>query len=216
MATLTKLKAQISDFETLAAKVGFDKASQQLGQQVGSLQSLVDSYLKRSSVNEQHYKATDADIKQLGAWYKANQQAIRALVQRINHLCDDIENQTITIKVEKAAPTILKQEFEKIMGVSVKQYVDQINIEAIKQALSIPVNQANTASSNAQLYAGWMNQKLQSSMLTILLWLCTTVVGVICTVGCMLLPGWFKLITLVVLAVYAVVMVISWIHITNK
>ena len=102
------------------------------------------------------------------------------------------------------------------MGVSVKQYVDQINIEAIKQALSIPVNQANTASSNAQLYAGWMNQKLQSSMLTILLWLCTTVVGVICTVGCMLLPGWFKLITLVVLAVYAVVMVISWIHITNK
>ena len=216
MVTLTKLKAQISDFETLAAKVGFDKASQQLGQQVGSLQSLVDSYLKRSSVNEQHYKATDADIKQLGAWYKANQQAIRALVQRINHLCDDIENQTITIKVEKAAPTILKQEFEKIMGVSVKQYVDQINIEAIKQALSIPVNQANTASSNAQLYAGWMNQKLQSSMLTILLWLCTTVVGVICTVGCMLLPGWFKLITLVVLAVYAVVMVISWIHITNK
>jgi len=216
MDTLAKLKAQISDFETLAAKVGFDKASQQLGQQVGSLQSLVDSYMKRSSVNEQHYKATDADIKQLGSWYKANQEAIRGLVQRINRLCDDVESQTVTIKVEQAAPDILKQEFEKVMGMSVKQYVDRININAIKQAFAVSVKQANTASSNAQLYAGWMNQKLQSSMLTVLLWHCTTAVGITCLVGCMLLPGWFKLVSLVVLAIYAVVMVVSWIHIANK
>lgn len=207
------MKDQLSNFQQIAVKAGYNEAGKSLGQQVDAMQRLVDSYLKRSSAQEQHYKATDADIKQLGSWFTQNQQAISKVCNNINNLCSDIEHMTVTIKVEKAAPNILKKEFEKIAGMSTAAFIKTINIQALNHVLNSKVSQATQANANTQLAAAWVNQGLivfRESLLLIVAWLIMTVITITASISSLFLPGALKGLSFVIIAIYLVVILLSW------
>lgn len=207
------MKDQLSNFQQIAVKAGYDDAVKSLGQQVDAMQRLVDSYLKRSSVQEQHYKATDADVKQLGSWFSQNQASISQICHNINNLCTDIEHMTVKIQVEKAAPDILRKEFEKIAGMSTVAFIKSINVQALKQVLDSKIDQATQADANTQLTGAWVNQGLlvfRGSLLLIVSWLIMTVIAITIAVSSLFLPGVLKGISFIIIAIYLVIMLLSW------
>ncbi|WHO86605.1 hypothetical protein [Limosilactobacillus oris] len=213
--SITKLKDLLSDYQTLAAKVGSDQATKQYGQQVKALQNIVDSYMKRSSSQEQHFKATTADIQQLGQWYNSNQQAIKVLIQRINALCSDIENHTVTIETTKLAPEMLKEAFEDLTKMSVAQYVDHINYKNYTDVLKLSVQTASQASTSAKLYASVSKQFLttfQKGIFWLMIWGAALLLSNLLVMGTLMLPGIWKGLSIVVLAISITVFIFTWKH----
>lgn len=198
--------------------MGSDQATKQYGQQVKALQNIVDSYMKRSSTQEQHFKATTADIQQLGQWYNSNQQAIKVLIQRINSLCSDIENHTVTIETTKLAPQMIKEAFEDLTNMSVAQYLDHINYKNFTDALNLSVQTASQASLNAQLYAEVSEKFLstfQNGIFWLMIWGATLLLSNLLVMGTLMLPGIWKILSVFVLTISVVVFIFTWKH-TSK
>lgn len=215
---LTNLKAHLTDFQAIAAKAGNDEATKAYGQQVTALQHLVDSYMSRSNETVQHVKATNADLKELGQWYTENQQAIKLLVQRINKLCSDIETHQIHVNINEQVPLLLKQAFEQLVGMNVGQYLDHINYQNYTKALNVAVQRSDNASANAQLFADYCKQYLESfrkGMYWLMLWLPCLLLSNLLVMGTLLLPGAWKVLSVLVTTVIVVASIFTWKHTDN-
>ncbi|MGE9969636.1 hypothetical protein, partial [Limosilactobacillus reuteri] len=213
--SLTNLKNLLSNYQTLAAKVGSDQATKQYGQQVKALQNIVDSYMQRTSTQEQHFKATTADIQQLGQWYNSNQQAIKVLIQRINSLCDDIENHTITIETTKLAPQMIKEAFEDLTSMNVAQYLDHINYKNFTNALNLSVEASSEASNNAKSYADISKQFLttfKTGITWLMIWGGVLLLSNLLIMGTLMLPGIWKGLSIFVLAISITAFTFTWKH----
>ncbi len=213
------MKAHLSDFQAIAAQAGNDKATQEYGQQVSALQNLVDSYMAKSSETVQHVKATTADVKQLGQWYTENQKAIKALVMRINALCADIENHQIHVNINKEVPFLLKQAFEQLTDMSVAQYLDHINYKSYTDALNVSVEQSGQASNNAQLYASYCKEYLETfrkSLFWLMLWLPCLLVSNLLVMGTLLLPDAWKILSVLVTIVIIPAFILTWKHTDSR
>lgn len=174
--------------------------------------------MKRSSAQEQHFKATTADIQQLGQWYNANQQAIQLLIQRINALCSDIENHTVTVKTTKLAPELLKEAFEDLTNMNVAQYLDHINYKNYTNALKVSVQASSQESLNAKLYATLSKQYLltfQTGIFWLMIWGASLLLSNLLVMGTLLLPGAWKILSVLVLIMSVTVFIFTWKH-TSK
>lgn len=174
--------------------------------------------MQRSSAQEQHFKATTADIQQLGQWYNSNQQAIKVLIQRINSLCSDIENHTVTIETTKLAPKMIKEAFEDLTEMSVAQYVDHINYKNYTDALNISVQTSSQASHDAQLYAEISKQFLstfQKGIFWLMIWGAALLLSNLLVMGTLMLPGIWKMLSVLVLVLSVTAFTFTWKH-TSK
>lgn len=216
---LTSLKSHLSDFQAIAAKAGNDEATKTYGQQVSALQNLVDSYMAKSSETVQHVKATTADVKQLGTWYTENQKAIKTLVMRINRLCSDIENHQIHVNINKQVPLLLKQAFEQLVGMNTAQYLDHINYKNYTSALNVAVQQSDNASANAQLYADYCKQSLETfrkGTYWLMLWLPCLMLSNLLVMGTLLLPSVWKVLSILVTIVIVATAIFTWRHVDSS
>lgn len=166
----------------------------------------------------QHVKATNADLKELGQWYTENQQAIKLLVQRINKLCSDIETHQIHININKQVPFLLKQAFEQLVGMNVAQYLAHINYQNYTNALNVAVQRSDDASANAQLFADYCKQYLETfhkGLYWLMLWLPCLLLSNLLVMGTLLLPSTWKVLSVLVTAVIVVTSVFTWKHTNN-